>query len=92
MIRNIEKKLPRGLPQYYRLFKSLPFEIADPAEDFLISARELINEKDAIILAAAVNTKINYLVTLDRHFLTADLRKLPFTVCPPGELLESVEC
>ncbi|MFZ5632313.1 MAG: PIN domain-containing protein [Bacillota bacterium] len=92
VIRNIEKKLLRCLPQYHRLFKSLPFEIADPTEDFIISARKLINEKDAIILAAAMNAKIDFLVTLDRHFFTADLQKLPFTVCSPGELLESVEC
>jgi predicted nucleic acid-binding protein len=91
VIRNIDKKLPRCLPQYHRLFKSLPFEIADPTEDFIISARKLINEKDAI-LAAAMNAKIDFLVTLDRHFLKADLQKLPFTVCSPGELLESVEC
>lgn len=57
----------------------------------MISARKLINEKDAIILAAAMNAKIDFLVTLDRHFLTEDLRKLPsFIVCSPGELLESL--
>lgn len=90
VIRNIEKKLPRCLHQYYRIFKALPFEIADPTEDCVISARKLINEKDAIILAAAMNAKIDFQVTLDRHFLTADLPKLPFTVCSPGELLEAV--
>jgi len=90
VIRNIEKKLPHCLVYYHRLFKILPFEIADPTEDTLKIAAGFINEKDAVILAAAVNARIDYLVSLDKHFLTGNFKGLPFLVCSPADLLSTL--
>lgn len=90
VIRNIEKKMPRHLPHYYKLFKILPFELADPTDELIKRAEGFINQKDTVILAAAMNSNIDYLVSLDKHFLNDNLTKLPFTVCSPGELIKKI--
>lgn len=90
VFRNVEKKLPGCLAYYHRLFKTLPFEVADPTDPLIKTAKELISEKDAVILAAALNGKIDYLASLDKHFLAGNLEMLPFTICAPADLLNSV--
>lgn len=53
----------------------------------------IINEKDTLILAGAVEAKADYLVTLDKkHFFTRKIRlaKLPFKVVTPGQLIEKL--
>ncbi|MEW6064110.1 MAG: PIN domain-containing protein [Bacillota bacterium] len=91
VIRNIEKKLPRCLPYYHKLFKTLPFELADPTPEFIALAQKIINEKDADILAAAMNAEVHYLVSLDKHFIYADPSALNIKICTPGELLEKIQ-
>lgn len=91
VIRNIEKKMPRYLPHYHKLFKILPFELVDPTDDTSRQAKRLINEKDADILAAAMSGKIDYLISLDKHFLDVNCTKLSFKICSPGEMLKIIE-
>lgn len=52
-------------------------------------ARKLINEKDAPILAAVMSGEVNWLLSLDKHFLSAELEgKVKFQLCTPGEFLQ----
>lgn len=91
VLRNIEKKLPRCLPHYHRLFKTLPFELADPTSELIAQAQKMINEKDADILAAAIMAEVYYLVSLDKHFLDIKVPELKFQIMAPGKLLERIE-
>ncbi len=91
VIRNIEKKLPRCLPHYHSLFKVLSFELADPTDELIKKAERLINKKDADILAAAMNNQVDYLVSLDKHFLEADFSSLKLKVYSPGDLLKNID-
>lgn len=90
VIRNIEKKLPKYLPHFYRLFKILPFVLVEATERNIKIAGKIINEKDSIILAAAMSMEIDYLVSLDKHFLNIDCKTLSFKICAPGELIKEV--
>ncbi|WP_003545686.1 PIN domain-containing protein [Desulfotomaculum nigrificans] len=91
VIRNIERKLPRCLPHYHRLFKTLPFELADPTPELITQAQKMINQKDADILAAAINAGVAYLVSLDKHFLNINFPDCNIQICTPGDLLEKIE-
>lgn len=88
VLRNAQKKLPNSLAHFYTLFKTLPFKIIDSTDKDLKYAKTLINEKDAPILAAAIYGQVDWLLSLDRHFLTADLQgKVNFTISSPKEFL-----
>jgi len=91
VLRNVQKKLPGSVAHFYALFKKLPFKITDPSEEDMVFAKKLINEKDAPILAAARSGKVDWLLSLDRHFLKADLEgKVNFQICSPGEFLQKL--
>lgn len=54
---------------------------------------KIINEKDALVLAGAGKSKVDYLVTLDRkHFFTNKMRlaRLPFKIVTSGQLIEEL--
>lgn len=89
--RNIEKKLPQCLPQYYQLFRSLPFLMAEPTEPCLFRARELINQADSLILAAALEAQVEWLISLDKHFLNLAADRLPFKVVTPRDFLFALD-
>lgn len=91
VLRNVNKKLPGSANLFYMLFKALPFRIIDAAERDMEYARSLINEKDAPILAAAISGKVDWLLSLDKHFLTVDWKgKVDFVVCSPKLFLQEV--
>ncbi|AGL01881.1 putative toxin-antitoxin system toxin component, PIN family [Desulfoscipio gibsoniae] len=86
--RNVQKKLPAGLVHVYSLFKNLPFKLIDPTEEDIEKAKKMINEKDAAILAAAITGKVDWLLSLDKHFLELDLGdKIGMKISSPGEFL-----
>lgn len=86
--RNVQKKLPDGLAYVYALFKNLPFKLIDPNGKDMETAKKLINEKDAPILAAAITGQVDWLLSLDKHFLQADTGdEIGFQICTPGEFL-----
>lgn len=92
VLRNTQKKLPNSLAHFYTLFKILPFKIIDATDKNLEYAKTLINEKDAPILAAAIAGQVDWLLSLDRHFLTADLQeKVDFAISSPKEFLRKIE-
>ncbi|MGQ9825815.1 MAG: putative toxin-antitoxin system toxin component, PIN family [Desulfotomaculales bacterium] len=91
VFRNVQKKLPGSTAHFFALFKKLPFKIIDPFEEDLARARKLINEKDAPILAAAMSGKVDWLLSLDRHFLKAGLEeKAGFQLGTPKEFLQKL--
>jgi putative PIN family toxin of toxin-antitoxin system len=89
VLRNVERKLPQCLPEYYALFKILPLLMApEPGKEIRTKAHRLLNPADAEILAAALSAKADWLLSLDRHFLDGNLEKeLPLRVASPGILL-----
>lgn len=90
VVRNVENKLPSCLPQFFALFKALPLRMAEPSQRELARARRLINEKDAPLLAAALTAGVDVFLSLDKHFLTAEIRHaLPILFCTPAEFLAS---
>jgi putative PIN family toxin of toxin-antitoxin system len=91
VFRNVQKKLPGSVAHFYTLFKKLPFKIIDPSEEDITKAGGLINLKDAQILAAAISGKVDWLLSLDKHFLREDLiNKVNFKICAPGEFLQTL--
>jgi predicted nucleic acid-binding protein len=91
VLRNTQKKLPGCVDLFYMLFKSLDFVMADPADDDLIHAKTLINEKDASIIAAAMTSKVDWLVSLDSHFLNKDWKgEVGFSIGTPGDFLQKL--
>jgi predicted nucleic acid-binding protein len=90
--RNIKAKLgEEDLLRFYQLLGAVDFVVEPP-----VSAREiadyshLIEEKDAHVLAAAVVSGAQFLLTLDtKHFMTERLSKadLGLTVVTPGHFI-----
>lgn len=91
VFRNVQKKLPGSVAHFYTLFKKLPFKIVDPSGEDMVLAKKFINEKDAPVLAAAMSGKVDWLLSLDKHFLRANLEeKVNFQVCTPGRFLQEL--
>ncbi|MDD2510190.1 MAG: PIN domain-containing protein [Syntrophomonas sp.] len=87
--RNIEKKLPAYLPHFYHLFRSLAFIIVEANEESIKKAASLINRHDVKILASALTARVDWLISLDKHFLNIDMDKVPFRIGSPGDFLNS---
>ncbi|MBI3261247.1 hypothetical protein HYZ64_02650 [Candidatus Berkelbacteria bacterium] len=86
---NIRKNLPRALASFERIIKAVkPRIVQAPSEKAITRVAEIIDAKDAPILAAAITAKVDYLVTLDqRHFKTVTVKQnAPFPVLIPAEL------
>lgn len=91
VLRNVQKKLPNSSPHFYTLFRTLPFKIIDATESDLEYSKSLINEKDAFILAAARSGQVDWLLSLDKHFLSANLKgKTGFSIGSPKDFLNRV--
>jgi predicted nucleic acid-binding protein len=93
--RNIRKKFSEPeVIRFYREIASLDLEIAQPsAEEELAKYAQLIDKKDAHVLAAAVKCGASFLVTLDRkHFMTRQIKKanLLLSILTPGEFLKQI--
>jgi len=93
--RNIRNKLsPQALKRFHRLLQESPLLIVPASSPEEIRRyHSLINEKDAPILAAAVSSKSDFLVTLDRKdFMSEKMRRasLLLKIVTPGDLFRSV--
>jgi predicted nucleic acid-binding protein len=92
--RNIKAKLSgEDLLRFYQLLGAVDFSIEPP-----VSAKEvadyshLIEEKDAHVLAAAVRSGAQFLLTLDtKHFMTERLSKadLGLIIVTPGHFIKA---
>ncbi len=90
--RNIRKKFPSSvLTRYHHLLESTPLHVVpSPTHEESDPYLSLIHEKDAPILAAAIESRSEYLVSLDQHdFITEKLRRarLPLKILTPKDFL-----
>lgn len=88
--RNIRKKLDKkALNRFHKLVKEVGIEIYPPA----VTAhhyQKIIAPKDAHVLASAIESKCDYLITLDRrHFFTPKIQKteLPVKIIIPKDFI-----
>ncbi|MEK9142413.1 MAG: hypothetical protein AAB308_15270 [Nitrospirota bacterium] len=88
--RNLAAKLPAILDAYHDFLARLsPHIVKDPSSEAVRHAASVIHHADAPILAAAVESRVDYLITSNtRHFHKASVRKFaPFPVVTPAEFL-----
>lgn len=93
--RNIRAKLGRdALLRFYKELASLDLQlIAALAPQEIAAYCQIIDPKDAHVLAAAVKGKVDVLLTLDRkHFLSPAVLQagLPFLIMTPGDFLRGL--
>lgn len=89
---NIAEKF--GSPELLRFYQQLaglgPEMVPPPSAERLIQCVPLVGEKDAHVLAAALECGAGYLLTLDRHHLATPAVQsagLPVKVVTPGDFL-----
>jgi putative PIN family toxin of toxin-antitoxin system len=92
--RNFSAKLPNLVIQFRRFIQNLAIlMVEDPPAKAVERAASLIHRKDAPILAAAMESEADYLITLDKkHFLKQKVRhSVPIEVCTPADFLRIFE-
>ena len=91
---NIRNKLSsEALLRFYKQLDKLNPEVMKPPTEENLSSCCMIALKDRHVLAAALESKASFLITLDcKHFKTASLREanLPIAIMTPKEFLEFV--
>lgn len=90
---NIKRKFSdTELVNFYQQVANLDLEMARPTtEEENIQYAQIIDKKDAHILASAIKCHADMLLTLDRkHFKTESIERagLPLIIMTPGEFLE----
>ncbi len=90
--RNIRRKLgTEALLRFYRNLAELdPLVEAPPSPEEIAACEPLVGEKDAHVLAAALKSGADVLLTLDRkHFMTEKVRNagLGLEITTPGDFL-----
>ena len=88
--RNIEEKLPEMLNEYREFIELLaPVLIDDPRQKDVERFLKIINYDDAPILASAVSSGADFLITWDRkHFIGKDIHTHSnLKIVTPGEFL-----
>jgi predicted nucleic acid-binding protein len=93
--RNLRRKAPKKTLQAFRDFlKATPLTIVStPKEAVLERYADVIHPKDVPVLAAAVEARVEYVVTLDRrHFLNTHVFSKAGNahVLTPGDFLNTV--
>ena len=93
--RNIKKKFSDAeLIRFYQEIANLNLEIAKPGTTKeSLEYSQIIEPKDARVLAAAIKSGAAFLVTLDRkHFMTSTIEDsgLPINILTPGEFLQRI--
>ena len=67
--RNLTKKAPQTLPALQLFLETLNPEVVTPAKSQLVKVSKIIEQKDTPIVAGAISSKADYLVTFDRKHL-----------------------
>ena len=92
--RAVSAKLPHIAEKLRHFLRHLrPIMVEDPPVEKVRQAVKRVHHKDAPILAAAAEAKVDYLITLDKkHFLRArQKQKFDPPVLTPGEFLRIFE-
>ena len=92
---NIAKKLSkRTLIRFYKNIATIHLLLEpNPTEEEIKNCTKYIHPKDAHVLAAALKSKSDYLLTLDRkHFQTEKIKlaNLGIEIVTPGEFLKAI--
>lgn len=92
---NIKAKLgEETLLSFYKLITQIPLVLLPtPTLTERMKYRDIIHQKDAHVLAAALLGNCDCLITLDRkHFITTKIHqaKLPIKILTPGDFLKSL--
>lgn len=89
--RNIAAKIPAALPNYLAIINGLnTLEVSAPTLREVKAAQEIINPKDAPILAAAIKAQSDYFITLDvKHFDLLEVKeKSGLNIMTPGKFVK----
>jgi len=91
--KNISRKMGReALLRFYRTLAELkPILEPPPAAEEIAACEPLVGEKDANVLAAALKSGADILLTLDRkHFMTGKVSEagLKLRIATPGDFLK----
>lgn len=88
--RNIQKKFPLLRERFLNFLISKPQVVKQSSIGEIRKAYKLIHTEDAPILAAAIKSKPDFLVTWDKkHFLKKEiLLNFSFIVCTPKEFIQ----
>lgn len=86
--RNIQKQLPTALPFFQTILDASFLTVIVPHEKYLDTARGQADDKDVPILAAALQTRADVLVT----FNTKDYfpHKSPPLILRPGDVVKAI--
>ncbi|MBI2431025.1 MAG: putative toxin-antitoxin system toxin component, PIN family [Candidatus Levybacteria bacterium] len=90
--RNLGEKAPEALPALQLFLESLNPEVIKPSKSLVTKAAKIIDLKDAPIVAAAISSKADYLVSFDRKHLLYHKRELKedfeLKVVTPDEMIK----
>lgn len=67
--RNLTNKAPKALPALQLFLETLNPEVVSPNKTLILKVSRIIELKDAPIVAGAISTKANYLVSFDKKHL-----------------------
>lgn len=87
--RNVQLKLPDALPQFEKIISHTLAIVDNPPPKLIARYNHMANEKGVPILAAAIQQKVQFLVTFNTkdYFQSQDLL---LYVVEPGELLQRI--
>ncbi len=92
--RNVKKKTPVALPRYQDVMTNINWEIVpNPSKAEVLMWSQFILDKDAPVLAAAVNAKPRHFATLDaKDFLKSSqvTQNSGLNIITPGTLLRLI--
>jgi predicted nucleic acid-binding protein len=88
--RNIQTKFPLLKDRFLAFLLARPKIVKQPSLNEIRKAYELIRTEDAPILAAAIKSKSDFLITWDtKHFLKKDvISNVSFIICTPKEFIQ----
>lgn len=88
--RNIQIKFPLLKERFLAFLMAKPIFVPNPSLKEIKKAESLIHSEDAPILAAAIKSKPDFLITWDKkHFLKEKvISNVSFTICTPEEFLQ----
>lgn len=93
MERNLKKDVPEAIPIFQEFLNTVEFKIVHPTKQEVEEAASCVDLKDASILAAARNAKVDYMVSLDtRHSVGIPKVKncAKVEIVLPGEFLKRI--
>lgn len=91
VITTLQRKYPAKLSSFYELIRENPINfVKDPSPKSIATLTNFIHPDDAPILAAAIRSKPDFLITWDKkHFLKKEvISNVRFTICTPKEFLQ----